>query len=81
MPGRELFISSLSYEQQNSLVEYMAERSLEDCVRTVKDALQTEELPRYMEASIDFFVVGCIRTWQGWACPAACGTRRNSFSA
>lgn len=64
---REFFISALSYEQQNSLVEYMAERSMEDCIRTVKDALQTEELPRYMEASIDFFVAGCIRTWQGWA--------------
>ncbi len=64
---REFFISAFSYEQQNSLVEYMAERSLEDCVRIVKDALQTEELPRYMEASIDFFVAGCIRTWQGWS--------------
>lgn len=63
---RDFFISAFNYAQQNSLVDYMAERSLEDCLATVKDALATETLPRNMEASIDFFVAGCVRTWHGW---------------
>ena len=63
---RDFFIRAFSYEQQNSLVDYMAERSLEDCVRTVKDAMHTEKLPHKTECSIEFFVAGCIRTWHSW---------------
>lgn len=64
--NREFFIRSFNYEQQNSLVAYMAERSLEDCIRVVKDALHTETLPRKTEGAVEFFVAGCIRTWQSW---------------
>ncbi len=59
-------IRAFSYEQQNSLAEYMAERSLEDCLRILKQALQTEVIPQDMAAATDFFVEGCLRTWHGW---------------
>ena len=64
--NRDFFIRAFTYEQQNSLVDYMAERSLEDLLRNVKDELHTEQLPRKLEGAIEFFVAGCIRTWHSW---------------
>lgn len=63
---KDFFISAFSYEQQNSLVDYMVERSLEDCIRILKQSLQTEVLTQDIEAATDFFIGGCLRTWHGW---------------
>ncbi len=63
---RKFFINALSYEQQNSLMNYMAERTFVDCVQVVKDSMQHDKLSREMEATINFFVGGCTRTWQSW---------------
>lgn len=63
---RKFFISALSYEQQNSLINYMEDRSYADCVQIVKEALGLEKLSRETEFSINFFVGGCVRTWQTW---------------
>ncbi len=64
--NRDFFISAFSYEQQNSLVDYMAERSLEDCLVTVRETLNTNEIPHDVESSVAFFVAGCINTWHRW---------------
>ena len=69
---RKFFISALSYEQQNSLIKYMAERTYVDCAQAVKDSMQIQQLPRQMEAAIDFFVGGCTRTWRNWV---SCGMK------
>lgn len=63
---RKFFTRAFSYEQQNSLVDYMVSRSLEDCVGLLKKALNTNELSRDMMASVDFFVGGCLRIWHRW---------------
>ncbi len=63
---RDFFIRAFSYAEQNSLVDYMVERSLEDCIKILRNALKTEVLPRDMQAATDFFVGGCLRTWHGW---------------
>ena len=58
--------SALSYEQQNSLVDYINQRSLRDCFDTTKKALGVSKLPREIEASVEFFCAGCLKTWHNW---------------